>query len=144
MNCVFFGRKLVGERLRTTDAEIAAALKRAANEPEVPTVVEAKYLNSCDLLLMVMESGQRFAIPREQIQMLATAPRRKIADVEIENFGTALHWPQLDFDLSVEGLLKGVTGNRRWMRELKLQRAASSRKSLCAATASRTGAQAQS
>lgn len=112
----------MGERLRTTDAEIDAALKRAANEPESPAVVQVKYLNSPDLLLMVMKSGQRVAIPREQIQTLATASRRKVAEIEIENFGTALHWPQLDFDLSVEGLLKGFTGNTRWMRELKLQR----------------------
>jgi hypothetical protein len=71
---------------------------------------------------MVMKSGQRVAIPREEIQVLASAPRKQVAEVEIVNFGTALHWPQLDLDLSVEGLLKGVTGNRRWMQELKLQR----------------------
>jgi hypothetical protein len=71
---------------------------------------------------MVMKSGQRVAIPREEIQVLASAPRKQVAEVKIENFGTALHWPRLDLDLSVEGLLKGVTGNRRWMQELKLQR----------------------
>lgn len=112
----------MGDRLRTTDAEIAAALERAANEPEAPTAVEVRYLPSPDLLLMVMKSGQRVAIPREEIQVLASAPRKQVAEVEIVNFGTALHWPQLDLDLSVEGLLKGVTGNRRWMQELKLQR----------------------
>ncbi|WP_263376906.1 DUF2442 domain-containing protein [Granulicella aggregans] len=112
----------MGDRLRTTDAEIAAALERAANEPDAPTAVEVRYLPSPDLLLMVMKSGQRVAIPREEIQVLASAPRKQVAEVEIENFGTALHWPQLDLDLSVEGLLKGVTGNRRWMQELKLQR----------------------
>ena len=118
----------MGNRLRTTDDEIDAALKRAAQEPESPTAIAARYLPSPDILLLVMKSGQRVAIPREEIQVLATASRAKVAEVEIENFGTALHWPRLNFDLSVEGLLKGVTGNRRWMRELKLLREAAKRR----------------
>lgn len=113
----------MANRVRTTSKEIDAALERAAREPQSPTVVEAKYHAPTEMVIMIMSSGRRIGIPREEVQGLKTAPRSKVAEVEIENFGTALHWPQLDLDLSVEGLLKGVTGTRRWMRELAWQRA---------------------
>jgi len=74
------------------------------------------------MVIMTMSSGRRVAIPREEIQVLKTAPRSKVSQVEIENFGTALHWPQLDLDLSVEGLLRGIKGTKPWMRELAWQR----------------------
>jgi hypothetical protein len=112
----------MANRVRTTSDEVDAALERAAREPETPTVVEAKYHAPTEMVIMMMKSGKRIAIPREEIQVLASAPRSKVAAMEIENFGTALHWPKLDLDLSVEGLVKGITGTRRWMRELAWQR----------------------
>src|ERR1700688_1951216 len=100
----------MGRRVRTTSDEIDAALRRARLEPEAPTAVEAKYHAPTDMVIIIMASGRRVAIPREEIQVLATAPRSKVSEVEIENFGTALHWPKLDLDLSIEGLLRGITG----------------------------------
>ncbi len=113
----------MANRVRTTSQEIDEALKRAALEPAAPTARAVQYHAPTEMLIMTMSSGRRMAIPREEIQVLKTAARSKVAQVEIENFGTALHWPQLDLDLSVEGLLRGVTGTKQWMRELAWQRA---------------------
>lgn len=112
----------MGKNLRTTDAEIDAALEQARLEPEPPTVVSARYHSSMDLIIIVLKSGRRLIIPREEIQGLATARRSDVSEIEIENLGTALTWPRLDLDFSIEGLLKGITGNRRWMQELAWQR----------------------
>jgi len=112
----------MGKNLRTTDAEIDAAVKRARLESEPPTAVSARYHLSTDSVIIGLKSGRRLIVPREEIQGLATARRRDVAAIEIENLGTALSWPLLDLDFSIEGLLKGVTGNRRWMQELAWQR----------------------
>jgi hypothetical protein len=108
----------MGKGLRTTDAEIDTALERARLEPEPPTAVSARYHSSTDSIILVLKSGRRLIVPREEIQGLATARRSDVAEIEIENLGTALTWPRLDLDYSIEGLLKGITGNRRWMQEL--------------------------
>ena len=110
-------------RIRTTRNEILEALRQAATEPDAPTAKEVRYLSEPQLLLLVMENGRRFAIPREDIQGIATAPMAKVLRVELEDFGSAVHWPLLDLDLSVEGLLKGITGNQRWMQQLRWKKA---------------------
>ena len=117
----------MGNRTRTTNADIDAALKRTAEEPGAPTVSGARYHAPTEMIILQLQSGKRVGIPREDIQVLAGAPRSKVANIAIEDFGTALHWPELDLDLSVEGLLKGVTGSRRWMQELAWQRAETKR-----------------
>src|SRR6266702_8144068 len=104
----------MGKNLRTTDAEIDAAVKRARLESEPPTAVSARYHLSTDSVIIGPKSGRRLIVPREEIQGLATARRRDVAAIEIENLGTALSWPLLDLDSSIEGRLKGVTGTRRW------------------------------
>lgn len=117
------GRREMANRVKTTGEDIDAALKRAASEPEAPTVNMVRYHAPTEMVILTMSSGRRVAIPREEIQGLKTAPRSKVSQVEIEDFGTALHWPELDLDLSVEGLLRGITGTKQWMRELAWQRA---------------------
>jgi hypothetical protein len=112
----------MGRNLRTTDAEIDVALKRARLEPEPPTAVSVRYHASTDSIIIGMKSGRRLIIPREEMQGLATARKSDVSEIEIENLGTALSWPRLDLDFSIEGLLKGITGNRRWMQELAYQR----------------------
>ena len=116
------GREEMANRVRTTSRDIDAALKRAALEPITPTARAVQYNAPTEMVILTMSSGRRVAMPREEIQVLKGAPRSKVSQVEIENFGTALHWPQLDLDLSVEGLLRGITGTKRWMRELAWQR----------------------
>jgi hypothetical protein len=49
-------------------------------------------------------------------QGLANAQASELIDIEISPQGTGLHWPKLDADLTVEGLLAGLFGSRSWMR----------------------------
>jgi len=64
-----------------------------------------------------MANGASFSFPPALAQGLADARPAELAVIEISPMGTGLHWPQLDADLSVEGLLTGVFGSRAWMRE---------------------------
>ncbi|HET8750413.1 MAG TPA: DUF2442 domain-containing protein, partial [Sphingomicrobium sp.] len=50
---------------------------------------------------------------------LEHADEEALEDIQITPSGLGLHWPKLDADLYVPGLLQGLFGSRRWMaREL--------------------------
>jgi hypothetical protein len=71
-----------------------------------------------DLLILKLNDGSRRAIPREDLQGLQSATKDQIARVEILGGGTGLHWPDLDADFYVPGLLRGIYGTKKWMAEI--------------------------
>ncbi len=108
-------------RMVTTTKEIQAAIKRSKSEgPHEITVREAvyRYASGLDVLVLQLSNGTRVLLPREQLQGLRDAPRAKVANIEILGGGTGLHWPDLNVDLWVEGLLNGIYGTKRWMSNL--------------------------
>jgi hypothetical protein len=50
-------------------------------------------------------------------QGLENATDAQLSRVEILGVGFGLHWEELDADVSVEGLLAGRFGSRRYMAE---------------------------
>ncbi len=46
---------------------------------------------------------------------LADASPNSLADIEISPTGLGLHWPQLDADIYIPGLLQGLFGSKSWM-----------------------------
>ena len=107
-------------KVSTTDADIERALDRAKSlrdEPRV-TAVEYKAGPGLDLLILRLSDGQRHVIPREDLQGLQSATKEQIGQVEILGNGTGLHWPDLDVDHYVPGLLRRVYGNKQWMAEI--------------------------
>jgi Protein of unknown function (DUF2442) len=107
-------------RITTTDAEIDRAIARAGhvwNETAVKKV-EYKPGPGLDLLILKLSDGRRQVLPREDLQGLQGATKEQIANVEIVGRGTGLHWPELDADLYVPALLKGIYGNRQWMAKI--------------------------
>ncbi len=104
----------------TTDAEIDRALLRAGALEGEPRVVSVEYRPGAglDLLILKLSDGRREIIPREDLQGLENATREQVAQVEILGKGTGLHWPELDVDHYVPGLLKHIYGTKRWMAEI--------------------------
>jgi Protein of unknown function (DUF2442) len=113
-------RKVIRHRIVTTDSEIDQAIERANDLRGEPRVVGVEYRpgSGLDLLILKLSDGSRRVIPREDLQGLQSAARNQIARVEILGNGTGLHWPELDVDLYVPGLLRGVYGNKKWMAEI--------------------------
>jgi hypothetical protein len=101
-----------------TTAMIDAALERAKQEPTPVTAVSVSFDKQQCLLIIVLSSGQRLAIPQEDLQHLADASVEDAADVSIEMLGMGVHWEKLDLDFSVEGLIDGRRGNAKWMKQL--------------------------
>jgi len=62
-----------------------------------------------------LSTGAQFAFPRRQAQGLETAKRSDLKVIEITPSGFGLHFPRLDADLWLPGLLEGVFGTRQWM-----------------------------
>jgi hypothetical protein len=101
------------------EAQIDAAMQKARDLRDGEVAVSVRYIPSTDLLLIVLKTGRRLAIPREDLQGLAGEKKTAVADVEIVGSGSGLHWPQLDVDFSVAGLADGRYGNERWMKALR-------------------------
>ena len=103
----------------TTDRQIDAALARgrrfAAGDRRV---IRAAYERAPDLITLYLDDGIRLSIPRANLQGLQGAEPRKVAKIEIGGRGTGLHWPLLDVDHYVPGLLNRVFGTSRWMATL--------------------------
>ena len=112
------GDKTIQHRVVTTDAEIDRAIERAKKLKDEPRLMEVNYEPGPDLFVLKLSDGRRHAIPREDLQGLQSTTKEQLARVEILGPGTVVHWPGLDVDFSVPGLLKGLYGNRQWMARL--------------------------
>lgn len=107
-------------KIVTTDRQIDRAIahpRRLRDEPLVKEV-EYKFGPGLDLLVLKLSDGRRHVIPREDLQGLESATKQQISHVEILGGGTGLHWPELNVDLYVPALLRGISGNRQWMAKI--------------------------
>jgi hypothetical protein len=106
-------------RVVTTDAEIEAAIAQAnLRDAYRPKAVAVEYHEASDTVVVTLASGVALSIPRTLLQGLERATPVQLADVQIVGAQSGLHWPQLDVDHYVPGLIDGVFGNRRWMSEI--------------------------
>jgi hypothetical protein len=94
----------------------------------------ARYDTRKKLIVIDLANGLSFSFPPHLAQGLANGRPAELANIEISPQGLGLHWPLLDADLTVEGLLAGLFGSRSWMREhaAKAGRVKSSAKALAA------------
>jgi hypothetical protein len=107
--------------MMTTDAEIDAAMEAARRTEKFDRrVVRASYSESTDSVVLLLENGVTHSIPRRLLQGLSEASSEDTKQIEILGQGTGLYWPTLDVAHLVSGLLAGVYGSARWMKELNL------------------------
>jgi hypothetical protein len=116
-----------------TDAEIDAARERGriAQETE-PRATSARYDRESGRIIVELTSGATFAFPPELVEGLCDGTLEQLAEVQVSPTGFGLHWPSLDEDYSVPGLMNGIFGTARWMAKragsaTSLKKAASSR-----------------
>lgn len=101
------------ELLRTEEATARGTLERVPNLQ----ATAARFDSRKKLIVIELANGASFAFPPSLAQGLADGRPAELAEIEITPMGVGLHWPRLDADLTVEGLLAGVFGSRAWMRE---------------------------
>jgi uncharacterized protein DUF2442 len=125
-----------GSLMVTTNDQVDAAIARAQRfEADDPRVIYAEYQAMEDSLELHFADGVRVSIPRKHLQGLGKASPSQLMRIELVGNGTGLHWPLLDVDHYVLGLLGHVFGTQRWME--KIGRLGGSVKSTAKAEASR-------
>jgi hypothetical protein len=60
-----------------------------------------------DTLSVDLEDGRTIALPLGWYPRLATGTAAERANVQISGAGYGLHWPELDEDIGIEGLIAG-------------------------------------
>ncbi len=109
----------MASRVVTTDAEVDAAIAQAnVYEQYRPKAVAAAYRAKGDMIVIELATGVELAIPRKLLQGLQNAKPAQLSKVELDDYGSALHWESLDVDHYIPGLIDGVFGTRRWMTEI--------------------------
>ena len=88
----------------STSAESKAISRRAY----VPTTALAKSLDfDEDMMQVTLTDGRVLGVPLQWFPALHRASREQLDRYEIAGGGISLHWPDLDEDLSVAGLMAG-------------------------------------
>ena len=101
-----------------TDEEIEAARERGRIEMATkPRAKSARYDRAQDRIVVDLVNGSTFSFPPHLLQGFDRASQDEIAEVEVLGVGFGLHWETLDADFTVEGLLAGRFGTRRYMAD---------------------------
>ena len=66
-----------------------------------------------DSLVVDLMDGRTISVPVAWFPRLLNASDDQRANWEVAGGGFGLHWPDIDEDLSVEGLLRGAPGGER-------------------------------
>ena len=61
---------------------------------------------TADEMIVALADGRRLAVPLAWFSTLAKASADQLRNYELLGDGEGIHWPDLDEDLSVEGLLR--------------------------------------
>jgi len=104
-----------------TDEEVEQILARAERGPDPydeiePRAVKAWYDRGRHLVMFEMKNGCVFGFPPpvEPRWGLGQATPEQLAEVEAIDGGEALHWEEIDADISVPGLLLHLLNVKAW------------------------------
>lgn len=80
-----------------------------------PHAVSAYYDHDKRLVVVELSSKLALSFSPRDAQGLQGATPSQLQDIEITPTGFGLHFPKLDADLYVPGLLEGFLGSKKWM-----------------------------
>jgi hypothetical protein len=81
-----------------------------------PRAVRARYDRRTRRILIHLDTGLEIAFRSDRAEGLQGASDDDLAQIEISPTGHGLHWPALDADIYIPGLLAGSLGARAWLR----------------------------
>ena len=80
-----------------------------------PRATAAHYDRKTGRVTVELANGCAFIFPAKLAQELRGADDEALSSVSVDGAGFNLHWPAIDADLHVPGLIAGVLGTRDWM-----------------------------
>ena len=92
--------------------------RSSATDPrEFGHATSAHYDEVTHRIVIELSTGVQVSILASRLQGLAEGSAAERAEIELSPSGLGLHWPRLDADLYVPGLIRGVFGTPRFMAE---------------------------
>ncbi|MDB5487779.1 MAG: hypothetical protein JWQ58_1494 [Reyranella sp.] len=110
--------------------------KRKADEPYA---VEVRYDKRQQRVVVQLNTGLLVIFGPEMVEGLQGAKPRDLQEIEITPSGFGLHFPRVDADVYLPGLLSGQSGSNRWIAAKLGQRGGSTRSAAKAAAARANG-----
>ncbi len=99
-----------------TDEDIERANRRGrTRKAKHPAAVAARYDAAANKIVVSLANGVDISFPPSAAQGLEDATPSQLKDLEVTGAGAGIHFPKLDADIYVPGLLEGVMGTRKWM-----------------------------
>jgi hypothetical protein len=105
-----------------------------------PRAVAVRYDRRRSRIVVDLSNGLELAFPPHLAEGLDKASPAELSRIDISPTGLGLHWPKLDADLYLPGLLNGVFGWPRWMASIMGQLGGRARTEAKAAAARANGA----
>ncbi|WP_300576800.1 DUF2442 domain-containing protein [Phenylobacterium sp.] len=99
----------------TDEDRIAAETRLQDDLRGQPKAVSARYDRRVSRIVIGLDNGLELAFPPRLAEGLEAATPAELSEIEISPLGDGLHWPRIDVDLYVPGLLSGVFGSKAWM-----------------------------
>jgi hypothetical protein len=96
------------------DFELAKQRAKELQEG-VPKAVSAHYDRKSGHIVIGLSSRLILSFSPRDAQGLENAKASQLDEIEITPSGFGIHFPKLDADLYVPGLLEGFLGSRKWM-----------------------------
>lgn len=106
-----------------TEAEITRQITEATRRGEEdlltePLATSARFDRRSRCVVIEMNKGSTFYVPVDLLQGLTGSSLKDLSRIEIPNPGCEIEWPALDQQFTIQCLLAGRFGTRRWMEEL--------------------------
>ncbi|WP_372069214.1 DUF2442 domain-containing protein (plasmid) [Tistrella mobilis] len=101
--------------MAVSEQEFIQAEKRTQAHRQAGYAVAARYDRRTARVVVKLNTDVQISFPPRLAEGLAGASPEDLAVIEITPSGLGLHWPRLDADLYVPGLMTGQLGSKRWM-----------------------------
>lgn len=106
---------------------------------EEPYAVKVLYDGRQQRIVVELNTGLAVVFPPSMVEGLQNARPRDLREIEISPSGFGLHFPKLDADVYLPGLLEGTLGSRQWMAAQLGRRGGGTRSAAKAAAARSNG-----
>ncbi len=91
-----------------------AAARAKARKAKYPAAVAARYDERTGRVIVSLRSGIDIAFAPAAAQGLEHASAAQLKKIEISPSGLGLHFPKLDADIYLPGLIDGFLGSKKW------------------------------
>jgi hypothetical protein len=82
-----------------------------------PHAVAARVDQATGKLHLALNNGVELSVPCALLQGLEDASSTDLDELELSPTGLGVHFPRVDADIYIPGILQGVFGSRSWMAQ---------------------------